>query len=326
MTMRDGLRFDPPRFAAKPGEELILVIENGDTTDLTHNFALAKPGTREEVVRQALALAAQGPGHDYVPDSPDILAYCHLLATGSGAKVRITMPKEAGIYPYVCTVPGHGMLMFGAIYCGVPMPDISKDPNIPPTSGQTLFAGGGRRPFTQRIFMPDAGPAAIAVALAGNQNYCWDAGECRLRYAWQGDFVDAAENWAGNGSVLAKVPAPCWWRSGPGEFPLRFGDPSSPRPELKFLGYDASADGPVFHFRADGHDIREQILPRKDGPGLLLRFQVSTAGESVFYLTGSDRTGQWGGPQGALSGGVFRAGPSPAVEFTLTLTSASCRR
>ena len=37
-----------------------------------------------------------------------------------------------------------------------------------------------------RTFMPGSSPAAIAVALPGGHAYCWDAGNCRLRYAWQG--------------------------------------------------------------------------------------------------------------------------------------------
>ena len=38
--------------------------------------------------------------------------------------------------------------------------------------------------------MPGAGPAAIAVSLPNDLSYCWDAGSCRLRYAWQGEFLD----------------------------------------------------------------------------------------------------------------------------------------
>ncbi|MEN8867291.1 MAG: cytochrome c [Akkermansiaceae bacterium] len=38
-------------------------------------------------------------------------------------------------------------------------------------------------PVVYRTFMPGASPAAFAVALTGNQNYCWDAGESRFRYA-----------------------------------------------------------------------------------------------------------------------------------------------
>ena len=45
-------------------------------------------------------------------------------------------------------------------------------------------------PVVYRTFMPGASPAAFAVALPGNQFYCWDAGECRLRYVWtKGGFI-----------------------------------------------------------------------------------------------------------------------------------------
>ena len=47
-----------------------------------------------------------------------------------------------------------------------------------------------RRPQVQRIFLPDASPAAIAVALPGDLSFCFDASECRLRYVWKGGFID----------------------------------------------------------------------------------------------------------------------------------------
>src|SRR5687767_5561030 len=47
-----------------------------------------------------------------------------------------------------------------------------------------------RRPQVLRIFMPDASPAAIAVALPGDLSFCFDASECRLRYVWKGGFID----------------------------------------------------------------------------------------------------------------------------------------
>ena len=40
------------------------------------------------------------------------------------------------------------------------------------------------------IKMPDASPASIAVALDDTNSLCWDAGTCRLRYAWTGGFID----------------------------------------------------------------------------------------------------------------------------------------
>jgi hypothetical protein len=217
------------------------------------------------------------------------------------------------------------MVMFGAIYSGVPMPEITKDPNIPPSSAQTLLAGGGRRPFTQRIFMPGAGPAAIAVALAGNQNFCWDAGECRLRYAWQGDFVDAAEHWAGNGNVLAKLPTEPWWRAPKHDFPLSFGPADSAAPAVKFLGYRTTPAGPEFHYSAGGDEVFEQILPRRDGPGLALHYRIPQAAGPVAYRAGADAAAQWSSPSGPIVGGALRLSAEQARDFTLLLTSEACR-
>ncbi|RYD26721.1 MAG: cytochrome c, partial [Verrucomicrobiaceae bacterium] len=61
------------------------------------------------------------------------------------------------------------------------------------------------RPQVQRIFLPDAGPAAIAIALDDQTSLCWDAGACRLRYAWTGGFLDGYPYWKGNGSSMAKI-------------------------------------------------------------------------------------------------------------------------
>ncbi|NIP96108.1 MAG: c-type cytochrome, partial [Akkermansiaceae bacterium] len=62
-----------------------------------------------------------------------------------------------------------------------------------------------KRPLVMRTFMPEAGPAAIAVAVNDTLHYCWDAGECRLRYIWKGDFIDGWPVWKGNGDGLARI-------------------------------------------------------------------------------------------------------------------------
>ncbi|HVJ47206.1 MAG TPA: c-type cytochrome, partial [Luteolibacter sp.] len=61
------------------------------------------------------------------------------------------------------------------------------------------------RPQIQRIFLPNSGPAAIAIALDDKVSLCWDAGECRLRYAWTGGFIDGYAYWKGNGSSLGQI-------------------------------------------------------------------------------------------------------------------------
>ena len=325
LFMRDGLRFEPPRFEAKPGEDLVLEIENGDTTDLVHNFLLLTPGTRDAVVAQALALGEPGTALGWVPENPAILLHTPLLNANGVATLRLRVPDIAGVYPYVCTFPGHGMVMFGAIYAGVKMPALEDDKNIPPNAAQGVIAGGGRRPFAQRMFLPESGPAAIAVALTGSQNVCWDAGECRLRYAWQGAFIDATENWAGNGSSLAALSATPWWQAPKGEFPLRFGAAMAERPAVKFLGYGMTATGPEFHYRAGDQEIFEQVLPRPGAPGLTVRIRIPGARGPVFYRAASDVVVQWTSSAGSWDGAVLTLTPAQAADFTLTLTSALCK-
>ena len=325
LFMRDGLRFEPPRFEAKPGEDLVLEIENGDTTDMAHNFLLLKPGARDAVVTQALALTEQGTARGWVPEHPAILLHTPLLNANGVSTLRLRVPDTAGVYPYVCTFPGHGLVMFGAIYAGVAMPALENDKNIPPNAAQGVIAGGGRRPFAQRMFLPESGPAAIAVALTGSQNVCWDAGECRLRYAWQGAFIDATENWAGNGSKLAALSATPWWQAPKGEFPLRFGAATAERPAVKFLGYGMTASGPEFHYRAGDADVFEQVLPRAGAPGITVRIRIPGARGPVFYRSASDALAQWSSSAGSWDGAVLTLTPAQAADFTLTLTSALCK-
>jgi hypothetical protein len=323
MLMRDGLRFDPPRFSAEPGRQLVIDLENEDSSHQSHNFLLIRPGKLKEIVELAMALGEKGPSESFIPRSTDILLHSAVLDPEKKSRISVDLPTEPGVYPYVCTMPGHGMVMYGALYLGVTPPAIDKDPHIPPTAVQGMLPGGGRRPFVQRVFLPDAGPASIAVALPGTQNFCWDAGECRLRYVWRGGGVDPSEHWRGNGRDLAKLPAAPWWRASVDDFPFRFGSPSAPAPRVKFLGYRLDAGLPEFHFRAGGVEIFEK-LTSDDGRGSIeVHYRVVTSNEAVFYRA-QDRDGaKWTSSSGAFKGGVLKLTPAQAAEFSVLLTGPS---
>lgn len=275
IAMRDGLRFDPPRFEAKPGQELIIRLNNADSTHQQHNFVIVRPGSRDAVTAAALTLGEKAIELAFVPPLPEVLASSPLLDPEKSAEVRWRLPVEPGIYPYVCTFPGHGAVMFGAIYSGVPVPDVKKDPNLPAYVSQSGLAGGGKRPFVQRVFLPDSGPASLAVALPGMQNFCWDAGSCRLRYAWEGAFIDAGSHWVGKGAERAAIPLKPWWTAGAEENPARLAWPQMPAGDPQFLGYRSTPAGPVFRYRIGSSEITETIsaLPGKTG----LTLSVATA-------------------------------------------------
>jgi putative heme-binding domain-containing protein len=61
---------------------------------------------------QNMNFAKQG----FVPNSPHILAKSGLLQPQATERVNFQAPTEPGVYPYVCTYPGHWRRMFGALY------------------------------------------------------------------------------------------------------------------------------------------------------------------------------------------------------------------
>ena len=313
ISMADGMRFEPPRLNAKPGESLLFKLENRDSSHQPHNFLIVAPGMTQEVVKEGLALGEKGALAGFIPEHPSVLASTRkVLDPEADFELAFTVPKEPGVYGYVCTVPGHGMLMYGALYVGVPMPPLAKDSNVPQITMEKAVAGGGRRPFVQRMFLPNSGPAAIGVALPGAQNFCFDAGECRLRYAWRGPFIDPTLYWQGKGSDLAELGAEPWWVSS--DFPLKIAG-SDPGP-VKFLGYRLVEGVPEFHFRAGGHEIYESVLAQ--GDGIEIRMHIPTANSSVSYrIESGEHT--WRCPQGKNIGKEIVVGASEAKRFSIVL-------
>lgn len=325
VTMRDGLRFDPPRLKLNPGDEVTVELENADSTHQMHNFIVSLPGKREEVVKLALEMGEKGPAKQFVPDSPAIIAHSELLAPDKTQRLRFKMPAEPGVYPYLCTFPGHGLVMYGAIYAGVPMPPLHEDHNVPEMLKDGLICGGGRRPFVQRMFMPDAGPAAIAVALPGSQNFCWDATDCRLRYAWSGVFIDATEHWRGNGSKVARVPAKPWWQGPRESTPLRFGSAEAEPPPLKFHGYRLEQGIPVFRYRAGEVEVQEKITASGDATLLNIRYRIQGAKQDVFLPLPQAPGIQWSASRGSVTEEHVKLTPAEAADFTLTLSASHAK-
>jgi azurin len=310
----EGLRFDRLRAAVTPGTTVTVHFQNADATDQPHNFLIVKPGRLKEVLDAALALGVEGPARDYVPGAGDVLVASRLLKAGERQDVVFAVPKEPAVYPFVCTFPGHGMLMFGAFYAAVPMPAEMNDPNIP----KAVVATGppitpDPRPMVRRIFMPDAGPAAIAVALPGGQNFCWDAGACRLRYAWKGGFVEATKHFRSKGQPLATLLGERWWTA-PAEFPLEPG--GTPPSRVRFRGYVLNAGIPTFEYDLDGQLVRETIDSLTDG-GLRRVFDLPGMGRILTVVPGEAAGVRVTASVGSHEAGTLRLSPEEARRFEL---------
>ena len=115
-TVTDQMLFDKDRMAAQAGKPVEVVFENTDI--MPHNFVVTRPGALEEVGLLGESTGTQ-PGaleRGYVPRSDKVLVASNLLAPRDSEKIRFTAPKQPGVYPYVCTYPGHWRRMYGAFY------------------------------------------------------------------------------------------------------------------------------------------------------------------------------------------------------------------
>jgi azurin len=115
-TVREQMRYDTPRIVVEPGKPFEVVLENNDF--MPHNIVFVKPGKREKVAQAAERMKPEdddGRGRAYVPKTTDVYAASKLLEAGQRATVSMTAPNEEGVYEYVCTYPGHWMVMWGQL-------------------------------------------------------------------------------------------------------------------------------------------------------------------------------------------------------------------
>ena len=113
-SVANEMKFDKTALTVPAGAEVHLAIKNNATVNtLPHNWVLVKTGTEASVAAAGLK-RGEPAGYIDVNDR-DILAFTPLAKPGETAEVTFTAPSEAGTYPYICTMPGHYMLMKGLL-------------------------------------------------------------------------------------------------------------------------------------------------------------------------------------------------------------------
>lgn len=108
---KPGLKFDQTQLTVKAGARIRLVFRNAD--DMLHNFVLCAPGKGQSVGAAALNLGVDGAAQNYVPDSPDVLYHTALTQPDSTDTIYFIAPTTPGNYDYICSFPGHSVLMNG---------------------------------------------------------------------------------------------------------------------------------------------------------------------------------------------------------------------
>jgi azurin len=110
-----NLTFEPALLEVRAGEAIRLTLNNPDA--VPHNWALLKPGTLQSVGQKCNELIAdpEAVARHYIPQTEDVLAYTDVVEPYSNQTIYFRAPNSAGRYPYLCTFPGHWMVMNGIL-------------------------------------------------------------------------------------------------------------------------------------------------------------------------------------------------------------------
>ncbi|MFZ4863851.1 plastocyanin/azurin family copper-binding protein [Sphingobacterium sp. Mn56C] len=111
----DQMKFNTELIRVKAGESVELTFKNVGTMpkeSMGHNFVVLTPSVDLATFAGEAAAAAD---NEYIPKSAlsSIVAHSKLLGPGESDKITFTLKK--GVYPFICSFPGHYGVMQGKI-------------------------------------------------------------------------------------------------------------------------------------------------------------------------------------------------------------------
>ncbi len=105
--------YDRTHFTVKANSTIKIAFHNPNY--MQHNLVIVKPGALDRVSQEAVRLAQQpgGASRHYVPTSADVLFATPLVDPNERCDLLIEVPSTPGLYPFLCTFPGHAEVMRG---------------------------------------------------------------------------------------------------------------------------------------------------------------------------------------------------------------------
>ena len=110
-----NLTYSPTHIKVRSGEVIKLTFINPDV--VPHNWALARPGALARVGDLANKLIADPDAYvrNYIPKTDDVLYFTDIVNPSDQSSIYFRAPVERGRDPYLCTFPGHWMVMNGVM-------------------------------------------------------------------------------------------------------------------------------------------------------------------------------------------------------------------
>ncbi|GAB4135374.1 MAG: hypothetical protein Tsb009_01560 [Planctomycetaceae bacterium] len=115
-TVPHRMIYDKEVIVVQAGKPVEFRFSNTD--NMPHNFAITVPGSLVEVgtLAEATGRDPDAMERHYIPKTNKIILSSRLLQPGQSQALSFQAPKKPGVYPYVCTYPGHWRRMYGVLY------------------------------------------------------------------------------------------------------------------------------------------------------------------------------------------------------------------
>ncbi|MBN38312.1 MAG: Azurin [Opitutae bacterium] len=119
ITGNDTMQFDVKEFSVKAGAKVELTFKNiGKLPKLAmgHNLVILKEGISPLKFGQKIMGMGASPTNPLPKESlVEVIAATKLLGPGESEKLSFTAPKQAGLYQFLCSFPGHYAIMRGVM-------------------------------------------------------------------------------------------------------------------------------------------------------------------------------------------------------------------
>ncbi|MBM1105717.1 ThuA domain-containing protein [Aurantibacter crassamenti] len=151
-TVNQKMAYDKKVLYATAGQTVELVLNNKD--QMPHNLVVLQKGSLEtfgKVVDEFLK-DPEAAKMEYVPNSRYVLGSTKMLDPGNTESIIFKLPDAPGRYPFVCTFPGHWLMMQGVIIVNAPGTYLSHDENAPRIS---MMGGNGSHDFLKFFGIQD---------------------------------------------------------------------------------------------------------------------------------------------------------------------------
>ncbi|MCB0264169.1 MAG: plastocyanin/azurin family copper-binding protein [Calditrichia bacterium] len=110
----DQMLYETTEFTVTAGSKVRVIMENTATSEaMLHNVVILKPETDKAKI--GIAAIQAGADKGYIPVDPAVLFYTEITKPGEKNEVVFTAP-EPGDYPYICSFPGHYLMMQGVMH------------------------------------------------------------------------------------------------------------------------------------------------------------------------------------------------------------------